>query len=405
MKLRFAKNDVGSEGRGLRVNVSSAWIGRAWSAQERATETPDGGARGRCGLRCSPAPLPEGRPMPRLINASKSRRGWSRIGNFILCEYLAGAIERGAILGSRDALNKGSLGHAGQAHLHTIEGVEHGPVLVNGELVEDASDFATPEQAIVMLANSELEYRPFKEEILEIHKGYMQKRMEGAGHAIMVEQEMIGVIGECDGESGLHLVADDQWDLLDPREDNPTPPKTLKAFSGRTINVVPLDVPGHPRHGWPIYISRRLDLVRRKGKYGEIIVEDHKFKARIRGGSSKHAYRADGGFVAIDVLCRQRFTWEYGGIWLNLISTNPSSYGEQNRFKLPPARDKELKFPYTLWYRENEFAKMQVKAMTGELPYEYWPDRSAENGANCVSRYGKCFLYDHCYKNVPLRFK
>lgn len=341
--------------------------------------------------------------MPRLIDAGKSRRGWSRIGNFNLCEYLAGAIEQRAVLGSRDALCKGSLGHVGQAHLHTIEGVEHWPVLVNGELLEDASDLATPEQAIVMLANSVEEYRPFKQLILDTHREYLKLRQENVGHAIMVEQELVGVLGENKGRNGFWLVDACEWDRLDPRE-GAEAPTTLRAHDGSTITVSGLNVPGHERHGWPIYLSRRLDLVRRKGRWGEIMVEDHKFKQRIGGRSSKDAYRADDGFTAIDILSRQRFGVEYGGIMLNLISVNLNSLGEQNRVRLPPAHKAERQFPFTLYWREHNFARLQMMQRRGELPYEYWPSRKSENGSNCVSRYGKCHLYNHCYNGEALRF-
>lgn len=344
------------------------------------------------------------------IDAGKSRRGWSRISRTILCEYLAGAIELGASTGNRDPLNKGTLGHLGQAHLHLHEGVLKGPVLVNGVMVDAAAsaDYYDAKMAMTKLAFAEPEIRPFLEDLLVIHDGYLACRKQGVGDAVMIEQELVGVIGTCKGSWGLHLVADDQWDLLDPQRDEDgrvipeSVPSQLRHFDGSTIDLTLTNVPGAKDHLAPIYISRRLDLVRRKGRYGQFIVEDHKFKGRLAGGSSTAAYRADDGFTAIEILGQQRFGHEFGGIVLNLISTNMAEPGKQKRVRLPPAQGATEHFPNTLYWHETKHAQLRHLADIGAMPRSRWPRRMSENGANCVSRYGKCALIDHCTYGSPM---
>ena len=339
----------------------------------------------------------------RLIDAGMSRRGWSRISQFIACPMLAAAKRLGHVQRNRDALDKGTLGHTAQAHLHTIEGVKEGPVLVNGEWVEDASDFADPIGAMRLQAAHNPSMQPHLGTMTDVFNGYMDQREAGVGFAHMVEQEVVGILGIRHGISGLHLVDTEQWDLLNPSCGEPAPVE-LRHHDGSTITVQPLDMPGHPRHGWPIYISRRMDLVRKTGSLRRpmMLVEDHKHQARIDKVSDIHSYRAEDGFVAMDMLAQQHFGPKYGGLLLNLICTSRGNEGAQRRVKLPGSASKRKAFALNLWYHEMELAKLEVWAATGVLPFANWPRRGLQNGGKCVGRYGKCDLYGYCHDSEPL---
>ena len=58
-----------------------------------------------------------------LIEAGRSARGWSRVGNFFKCPQLFAYDSRLNLdLIPADALTRGSMGHVMQAHQHAIWG-------------------------------------------------------------------------------------------------------------------------------------------------------------------------------------------------------------------------------------------------------------------------------------------
>ncbi len=346
----------------------------------------------------------------RLINASKSRRGNSRIGTFIGCEYKLGAQQRGAITIGSGPLCKGSLGHTAQAHLHTHESVASlGSVVVNNEFIDDASDFLDPLSAMAADAQVNPEYMDYLGLMTQVFLGYKQQRDTSVLPVTHVEVELAGCLGMVNDKFGFWLVDPDYEKYLSP-DTSPTPdapPELVRHFDGSIIEPLMLDMEGHKEHGWPIWMTRRLDAVRQADKWKpeERLVEDHKHQARLSSSSDMLKYQQDFGFVAIELLARQRFRGCFRGTMLNLICTDPKLAGKQKRMALPPTSNSQLFFARNLWYREQQLAMLEVMADIDEMPRSIWPRRQLEVGTPCRTVYGSCELHRHCHNGEPLRFK
>jgi len=299
----------------------------------------------------------------RIIDAGRSDRGWSRVGNFFKCPQLFAYGERiGVELIPADPLLKGSLGHLLQAHLHGRWGAAQGGCWVDNEWVSEPEQLLAPEEAATIWAeaNGAQRHLPL---MLEIFDAYLDRFPEPPGRILAVEHQITGVLGtDPNGEWGL-------WD-----RDNPH------------ITPTPLDMPGHPDHGKPITLTRRVDLTIRDGA-GRAWVWDHKHQARVNPGKSVEAYAIDGGFTAFRILGRQ--VWDnFGGLALNLIQTRKPWKVARVPVPFTPWRDTH--FAEMLWRAEHEIARLDIDGT------DHWCWPKAQHETTCFGRYGGCSALRLC---------
>ena len=94
--------------------------------------------------------------MSMLIDAGKSERGWSRIGQFMKCPQLFSYTNRLDLsMIPASALTRGSIGHILQAHQHAIWGAKQGGCFVGDDWVTDPKDVLPPEEAALAYCDKE----------------------------------------------------------------------------------------------------------------------------------------------------------------------------------------------------------------------------------------------------------
>lgn len=313
--------------------------------------------------------------MKMLIDAGRSSRGWSRIGNFAKCPQLFAyneRIENANVGPSIDALAKGSIGHTLQAHLHAIWGAgQPQGVVVDEALYTDPSVFMEPEDAArawcAKYGNHEL-----LPQMLKVFHAYLAKFPECPGDVIAVEAQVTAVLGTLRGEWGLWVAEErgGEWRSLD----------------GACIEVTPLHMPDHREHGRPITLTRRIDLVTRD-KSGRYYIWDHKHQASVNGKSSAEAYAIDGGFAAFRIMGKQLYGAAFGGLTLNLISSTQP--GKVVREQVPSTPHRDAGFAKWLWWAEHQIAQL-------DLTTDPWQWPKAQNELSCYGRYGPCAGLNLC---------
>lgn len=321
--------------------------------------------------------------MKMLIDAGKSGRGWSRIGNFAKCPQLFAYLYRSSrmedaqgrtpdIAPPIEALAKGSIGHTLQAHLHAIWGAGQPQGVVVDEAVHrDPSVFMEPEEAATAWCDKYGSHELLPS-MLTVFHAYLAKFPEPPGDVIAVEAPVTAVLGTLRGEWGLWVGEErgGAWRSLD----------------GADIEVTPLHMPDHREHGRPITLTRRIDLVTRDAS-GRYYIWDHKHQANVNAKNSAAAYAIDGGFAAFRIMGKQLYGEAFGGLTLNLISSTQP--GRVVREQVPQTPHRDAHFARWLWWAEHQIATLD---MTTD-PWE-WP--KAQNELSCYGRYGACAGLDLC---------
>lgn len=317
-----------------------------------------------------------------LIDAGKSRRGWSRIGQFTKCPQLFAYTNRLDVpLIPAAALTRGSMGHVIQAHQHAIWGADQGGVLVDTSYHDDPSVFMEPHDALVAWCDANGGHE-FVERMFDVFDNYMLEYPEPPGRVLAVEWPMDAVIGKKDGEWGLWVIDPDEADKVDQQVES------ILAYDRTPIEVTPLNMPGHADHGKPIYVSRRCDLVVEEPG-GRIFIWDHKHQARVSQGKSIEGYAIDGGFALFRHMGQQVYGEEFGGLRLNLIQTMNAHKVARPTVPRTPHRDTHL--AQMLWHSEHQIASMDMN-----MPDRWmWP--KAMHETTCVGRYGSCGGIKLCY--------
>lgn len=307
-----------------------------------------------------------------LIDAGMSQKGWSRIGSFCKCPQLY-AYQR--ILGIKlipaDALTRGTMGHVLLAHQHAIWGAEEGGVWVDEKYHEDPSVFFSPEDAVVEWCDQNGGHEHL-DRMIGTFNNYMTYYPERPGRSVAVEYPVSAILGYVDGVWGL-WVESTLGSGVTPKE--------------KTIEVTPLDVPGHDDHGKPVRLTRRLDLVV-EDRLGRTYVWDHKNQARVQPNRSVDAYAIDGGFAAFRIMGRQLYE-NFGGVTLNLLQTTEPF--KAARPSVPPTPHRDSHFAEMLWHYEHELARLEVSGMD---PWK-WPKTMHETA--CYGRYGPCSGIKLCF--------
>ena len=305
--------------------------------------------------------------MSMLIDAGKSERGWSRIGQFMKCPQLFAYTNRLDLsMIPASALTRGSIGHILQAHQHAIWGAKQGGCYVGDEWITDPSDVLPPEDAAIEYCNKEGQGHEHLERMVETFRRYMSRYPEPPGTIVAVEYPITGMLGHLDGEWGLWAVTPETESRIEP---------------------TPLDCPGHEDHGKPLTLTRRLDLVI-KDRSDRVYVWDHKHQARVEPGRSVDAYAIDGGFSAFRILGKQ--IWGPNtGVALNLIQTQGPWRVARPTFPATPHRDTH--FAQMLWRAEHEIARLDVSG----TPLWEWP--KSQHETTCYGRYGACSGIKLCF--------
>ena len=180
------------------------------------------------------------------------------------------------------AADEGSLGHIFQAHHHARFGAEDPAGVLVG--VDDPGGKVWP-APVVHVKNSDDLLDPFEAarawckktekwallpKMEACFKDYVQRYPEPDGRVHGVEWPVTLVLGE-HPTRGWGL-----WLATGPEVvDGPIPATGwVHAVDGAEIDTDVLDMPGHPRHGEPIIVTRRIDAVIEK--HGRYYIIDHK---------------------------------------------------------------------------------------------------------------------------------
>ena len=316
-----------------------------------------------------------------LIDAGRSSRGWSRIGNFFKCPQLFAYQNRMDLqLIPASALTRGSMGHILQAHQHAIWGCRQGGCWVDTEWVTDESTLMEPEEAVHEWVRINGEGEEFIDRMVETFRRYLAQFPEPPGRVVAVEYPVTAVLGEKAGQWGMWVVHPEEQDF-DHRA------ATVRACDGDIIKPSPLNVPGHPDHGAAVVLTRRLDMVT-EDRDGKTFIWDHKHQARVDPGRSVDAYAIDGGFAAFRIMGKQLYP-RFGGVALNLIQTQDPWRVARPMVPATPHRDRH--FAEMLWRNEHALARTDL-----DCP-DLWSWPKSQHETTCFGRYGACAGLKLCF--------
>ena len=317
-----------------------------------------------------------------LIDAGRSRSGWSRIGTFYKCPQLFAYQNRLDLqLIPASALTRGSMGHVMQAHQHAIWGCQQGGVLVDDYYLEDETQLLGPEESVEEWVRVNGEGEEHIPRMKETFRRYLATYPEPPGKVVAVEYPITAVLGMKDGLWSLWVVHPDDAGY------HPKATK-IKAIDGGIIQPTPLNCVGHPNHGNAIELTRRLDLVT-EDRSGRVYVWDHKHQARVEPNKSVDGYAIDGGFAAFRIMGRQVWPDNFGGVALNLIQTTDPWRVARPMVPMTPHRDAH--FSEMLWRAEHALARLDID----EKNHWAWP--KAQHETTCVGRYGACAGIKLCF--------
>jgi len=220
---------------------------------------------------------------------------------------------------------------------------------------------------------------PWLDQMIEVHRRYCADFPTPPGRILAVEHPVTLVFGMKHETGsppvwGLWLV--DGQDYLDWRPGARFPWAPKKDV---VIDPTLLDLPGHPKHGRPVRITKRMDLAVQEPD-GRRWLWDHKFvfdASKYR----ERSYRMDGQFAVNRLIGAQWFGDRFGGVRLNLIQSDAPFKHARPDVKETPYRDG--RFAHHLWYKRMERYKY-------ELTLDPWDWPMTQEEQVCVGRYGAC---------------
>lgn len=318
---------------------------------------------------------------PILIDSGKSERGWSFYGSFEVCLHYGALVNFDARNDTAPPLVRGTLGHVAQAHLHARWQAQ--------QMKVSPDVFYEPEAAMEEWCRRNPEGVEHFDLMREVFRRYLAKRPEPPGRIIAVEHPIKAVFGTLGDQWGLWVVHPQWADWLTRawRTGDPKP----HAVVGGEIAISPLNVPGHPDHGGPVFLTRRLDLIVER-RSGAVDIVDHKHKASVTGKTALQ-YAMDGQFAAARIFGHQLYGKRFGRCTVNSIQTAAPWTNREDPIPESPWRDGQ--FARNRFRRAHEIAQLQV-----EYPNPHdWP--MAEHEQVCVRRYGggeggTCSFTDLC---------
>lgn len=299
---------------------------------------------------------------PDLINASRSKRGFSRVGNYFKC------IRRGAFSTAypedrakeppSDPLIRGSLLHMGLAHHYARLGARRnkGGVHANGKLYTDPDQLHPPATAVMLLAEQEgPEWEARIEVVLLALKSYIQKYGDDlAWEVVAVEHEYVMTLPETvtlRGPKGEEY-------------DNPYPPLSLDRR---------------------LY-TQRADLVIRDRASGMIWIPDHKSAYQLLSKTARQ-YILHGQFLGYAAIGKKVYKEKFAGVLLNRVKLSPF---DADRMPVEAAPAAVAGYVRNLVLMEQQIAMYEDR----NLPPELWPGAFHEEV--CFSKYGQCPFMARC---------
>jgi len=320
---------------------------------------------------------------PIFINTGRSPAGWSFWGPAFSCDqlwFIKTVLGREFV--NADALTQGTMGHIILGHHYARLGAAQPEGFVfEGKTYTDPEDFMDPEDALrrwvrEIEKENGTDASPFIHNTLTLYRNYRVREPFFADRILGVEMLAKLTLGyDKEGNFGL-------W--TDTNLETPT-----------LLDCPGLEVP-HPnvpqlQHGQPIIVTKRLDLIVRSSRNGQVYIDDHKVTGGSVGPTVAEKYAMDGQFSVNDWVGRQ--TWDnYGGVRLNLVQRrDPWSVSKQN---VPPAPYRNRNFPRQLFRKAHHLAEMLVGTMSGELTQADW--EQTQTDLLCYHRFGKCGAFDQC---------
>lgn len=317
--------------------------------------------------------------MPILIDAGPSRRGWSYWGPFFQCPRLFAYQRKLGIqlIGTRPT-TRGTMGHLLQAHQHaawgarqpggcwvgTAEGTVH---------LDDPVAILPPEAALDRWLDLQADagvdiVEEDVSRMLACFRAWLERHPEPPGEVAWVEVEVIAMVGYrgTTREFGL-------WVVDDALPEGGTSP------SGDRVEP-------HLVNGLPVEITRRIDLVYRRG--AAWVACDHKHTSVFEPGRARDAYAMDGGMASQRILCAQVFE-PFRGLDLQVIHTQPPYKSAMVTPAPTPHRDAQ--FAWQLLRAAEAIRRLEEEGLD---PW-YWPVTQSEVSA-CYGRYGACKAMELC---------
>lgn len=341
--------------------------------------------------------------MSRLINTSMSGRGWSFYSDDAYCPALPFAKGRQTIKppgvhpppeNHAEPLVKGTMGHVLQSHYLARIGAatEHG-VVVAGEESYDPDEWLPPEAALEAWVAEHPEGAWYFDEMIHCYNGYLLHCPDPMGRPVTVETEHFGVIGKKGGEWGYWAIDPLHAGFL-RRPVSEHPRAGLLAIDGGIVFASPSSAPGHPEHGYPVWMSRRSDADIELPS-GRVAIVDHKHKGRVTRKDINKDYALEGGFCAFRHLGSQVYGELFGGVWIQAIQVPRPHRVARVRLQATPERDRT--FATKLWLRAHAKMQREVLDPTGES-FKGW----RESSGACWTRWGRaCEGVEWCFGVDP----
>lgn len=343
-----------------------------------------------------------------LIDASTSEEGWSSYGSFRKCPHLYSMSKRYKLHNTAGPLVMGTMGHLLQAHHRAIQVMEDGEEVWIGTNVKDGLLFGHKTSAngslklcdpgVILSPTAALDawcarnpagYQ-YRSNMLSVFERWLRgpDKVGIGSTALAIETPITMELGtDKEGFRSLFIKYDDV------AKDIGTEPEI-------EYEPILLNMPGHPKHGLPIRVTRRADLiVERRGAF---VIVDHKHTSMVNVAMAEDEYAVDGGFQLFDAIGIRLWGSRAEKVQLNLIERR-APYSVEAPFvrRTGNVIDNMARRIYDI---AHEKAALELQTMRGERLFDEWPDRVNETGP-CKGKYGKCMLFEWCITgdhNAPL---
>jgi len=322
---------------------------------------------------------------PIYIDTGRSVSGWSFWGPLFACDqlwFIKNIAPPPPNPGMLEARTQGSMGHILLGHHYARLGAaQPGGFVFEGQTHTDPEDFLDPVEAVRRWAR-EADRRgedasPFIANTIELYRQYRIREPYFPDRVVGVEQLARLTLGtNKDGEFGL-------W--VDENLDEPTLLDCPALFEAH---------PAAPllKHGEPIHVTKRLDLIAESGQNGKIYIDDHKVTGGSVSKSVVDKYAMDGQFSVNDWVGRQTWGEQYGGVRLNLVQRRDPWQVRKQVVPAAPRRNKL--FPRHLYYKAHHLAEMLAGTVSGDLGQDDW--QMTQTDLLCYHRFGRCDGFDIC---------
>ena len=370
---------------------------------------------------------------PIFIDAGPSPFGGSRIGTFIVCPTKYAIPFEHGIAHDNTALEWGSLGHEYAAHQNARRGAEQGGVIVGLAettarwpsplgFVDDPDMLLPPLDACRQWCTSRELWRDLAE-VTETWTELIERFPRPPGRVIGVEIPVTLVVGVTDRDGfGIYVAEADRNVAIPLKQTGPTADgesvMKRKAWIDPTIfngvrwhhtvtgdEVFPsvLRMPGHPEHGRPILVTKRLDMVIERRRDGQVLPEiwDHKHLAHVEPRKAQKAYRVDMSFSVYRVIGEQFWPHAFDdkAVIVHMVNKRPRRKGDARQFErvpVPPAPEVIRRLPRRVLDAEHRLALLQIETLNGQRTLDEWDAVMNGDQSPCDGRYGSCDNMDIC---------